>query len=238
MIAESKTQSITLSHTRLNTIINKESKVQESELAQSLRQTIQKIKTLYPQLTLLHEKHILLSEIFLCAATDYPRESSVLPGSSIRPDGGIFYLVAQDNKRYPVLISEVKKQGTNDVRVKTGIARQARGNAIERLGKNVMGLETLLHNEKIFPFVAFCYGCDFQEGSSIRDRVVTIARGAKLNTVYVHDAPTSGIKLGSYFLSEQRMSVEDMEAVCFSVIQKSIDYYFSKYGKDYFFSNK
>ena len=56
--------------------------------------------------------------------------------TSIRPDGGFVSLVLGD-KLYPLLISEVKHQGTNDKRLAEGKSLQAQGNAIERLGKNV-----------------------------------------------------------------------------------------------------
>jgi type II restriction enzyme len=45
---------------------------------------------------------------------------------------------------YPVLIAEVKNQGTNDLRAEEGLLKQAKGNAIERLGKNLLGLRTAL----------------------------------------------------------------------------------------------
>ena len=51
---------------------------------------------------------------------------------------------------FPVLISEVKNQGTNDQRRREGLPRQARGNAIERLGKDVIGLRAALMRESIF----------------------------------------------------------------------------------------
>ena len=76
---------------------------------------------------------------------------------------------------YPILISEAKNQGTNDLRLQEGLTKQAKGNAIERLGKNVIGLRTALMRESIFPFVCFGYGCDFAPDSSILDRVTTIA---------------------------------------------------------------
>lgn len=56
----------------------------------------------------------------------------------------------------------MKNQGTNDRRAREGLPRQAKGNAIERLGKNVIGLRAALMRESIFPFVCFGYGCDFE----------------------------------------------------------------------------
>jgi hypothetical protein len=67
----------------------------------------------------------------------------------------------------PFLITEVKNQGTNDLRAKEGLRKQARGNAIERLGKNVIGFRMALLHESIFLFACFGDGCDFAPDSSI-----------------------------------------------------------------------
>ena len=88
---------------------------------------------------------------------------------------------------YPILITEVKNQGTNALRIKEGLKEQARGNAIERLGKNVIGLRTALSSESIFPFVCFGFGCDFSSLFSILDSVVTIAMFGMLNKTYFHN---------------------------------------------------
>jgi type II restriction enzyme len=60
----------------------------------------------------------------------------------MRPDGGILYLIDGENNKFPVLITEMKKQGTNDRIITMAGKAQAVGNAIERLGKNVIGLRT------------------------------------------------------------------------------------------------
>ncbi len=83
----------------------------------------------------------------------------------MRPDGGILSIVANDEKRYPVLITEVKNQGTNDLRAQEGKTKQAKGNAIERLGKNVIGFRTAMMTESIVPFICFGHGCDFADDS-------------------------------------------------------------------------
>ncbi len=46
-----------------------------------------------------------------------------------------------------MLIVEVKNQGMNDLRAVEGKPRQAKGNAIERLGNNVIGFRTAMVNE-------------------------------------------------------------------------------------------
>ena len=68
---------------------------------------------------------------------------------NIVPDGGILYLVKNDNKeRFPLVIAEIKRQGTNKERVLEGKTIQARGNAIERLGKNLIGIRAMMNYEK------------------------------------------------------------------------------------------
>lgn len=65
-----------------------------------------------------------------------------------------------------------------------GKSKQAKGNAIERLGKNVIGFRAALLKEAIFPFVCFGDGCDFADDSSIVDRVKTIAMFGTLNEIH------------------------------------------------------
>lgn len=98
---------------------------------------------------------------------------------TIQPDGGIIYLekvkisemcdpVTNETnittdilEKYPLVIAEVKHQGTNDKRAEEGKSSQASGNAIERLGKNLTGIKAMTHYETITPFICFGDGCDF-----------------------------------------------------------------------------
>ncbi len=105
----------------------------------------------------------------------------------IQPDGGIIWLIKKSDKSYkkPVLIAEVKRQGTNDQRVKEGKSKQAQGNAIERLGKNLTGIKAMFNHLSSTPFVCFGWGCDFAQGSSILARVSMLNEFYKLNKIYV-----------------------------------------------------
>lgn len=143
---------------RIDTVINKTSKKQEHDLLDALRELVERIDTEF-ELKLNHESTILLSEITTKLNELFPDDDFAQPlkNSSMRPDGGILYLVDKEKNKYPILITEVKNQGTNDLRAIEGKPRQAQGNAIERLGKNVIGFRTFLLNESIFPFVTF--GC-------------------------------------------------------------------------------
>lgn len=156
----------------------------------------------------------------------YERETS-----SINPDGGFLMLTDAGGKEHPILIGEVKNQGTNDKRLVEGLKKQAQGNAIERLGKNVIGLRAYMANEEIFPFVCFGYGCDFAEGSSIRDRVVTIAQFGELNRIHLsRETSCIEIRRGGFFFRENKWELEEMLPICREIARRSVLYYLYKYG--------
>src|SRR3546814_20431987 len=79
----------------------------------------------------------------------------------------------------------MKSQGTNDPRALQGIVKQSQGNAIDRLGKNLIGFLSALQYERITPFVCFGWGIDFAPGSSILDRVITMNEFYPLNRIFV-----------------------------------------------------
>src|SRR3546814_8514887 len=83
-------------------------------------------------------------------------------GSFIKPDGGILILKKEDDPSFQciVLAVEMKRQGTNDQRALEGKGKQSQGNAIERLGKNLIGFRSALQYERITPFVCFGWGID------------------------------------------------------------------------------
>lgn len=104
----------------------------------------------------------------------------------IVPDGGILYLVnKKDNKKMPLVIAEIKRQGTNKERIKEGKPKQATGNAIERLGKNLTGIKAMMNHEKITPFICFGWGCDFTENSeetlTVRSKIIVMNEFYNLN---------------------------------------------------------
>ena len=221
--------------TRTGTIINATSKEQEKTVIQALELVAERIQRNYG-VKLSHKKDWLLKDIVGDLRDHFPDEEffHYFDNTGIRPDGGILCLVGKDEVMYPLLISEVKNQGTNDSRAKEGLAKQAKGNAIERLGKNVIGLRTAFLHESVFPFVCFGYGCDFEEKSSILDRVVTIAMFGKLNTTYLHATSEGRFNRGSFYFRESEWSVEEMSSVMYDIAEKTLFYYLSKYGKETF----
>ena len=139
-----------------------------------------------------------------------------------------------DDLVYPILIAEVKNQGTNDRRALEGLPKQAKGNAIERLGKNLIGLRAALMREAIFPFVCFGYGCDFESTSTILDRVTTMAMFGRLNRTYLHNEEGGKLNRGSFYFRERAWSVGEMAEVMKDIAERSVLYYFSKYGAERF----
>ena len=224
---------------RTNTVINATSKQQETAVIKALHLVVDELQVKFgTRVSLVHEKQWRLSRIVEELKHTYPDVDfhHHFDNTNIRPDGGILYIEGKpgDQLTYPILISEVKNQGTNDRRVREGLPRQARGNAIERLGKNLIGFRTALMRESIFPFVCFGYGCDFEDESSILDRVSTMAMFGRLNTIYLHNQGDSKFSRGSFYFREHEWSVEEMCDVMLDIAVRSIQYYFSKYREDHF----
>lgn len=212
---------------------------QETEVIKALAKVVESLTTKHgSQILLTHEKQWYLSAIVQELRHTYPDVEFHyhFDTSSIRPDGGVLLLGTTEGDKisYPILIAEVKNQGTNDLRSQEGLPQQARGNAIERLGKNLIGLRTALMRESIFPFVCFGYGCDFVSDSYILDRVSTMAMFGKLNTTYLHNDANGRFNRGSFYFRPERWTVDEMSEVMRDIADRSILYYFSKYGKSRF----
>lgn len=224
---------------RAGTVINVTSKKQESEVMQALLQVVEYLSRKFDKkIALIHQKQWYLKDIVAELQHSYPDVEFHyhFDSNSIRPDAGILYIQGQasDKISYPVLIAEVKNQGTNVLRAKEGLPRQAKGNAIERLGKNLIGLRAALMRESIFPFVCFGYGCDFEADSSILDRVSTMAIFGKLNSTYLHNEEGGSFNRGSFYFRPKKWSVKEMRGIMQDIAERSILYYFSKYREDHF----
>jgi type II restriction enzyme len=224
---------------RAGTVINVSSKKQESEAIQALVRVIGYLERKFnKKVALVHQNRWLLKDIVSELRQTYPDTEFHyhFETSFIRPDGGILYIRGRgaDKLSYPILIVEVKEQGTNVERTKEGLPAQARGNAIERLGKNLIGLRTALMRESIFPFVCFGYGCDFEPKSSILDRVTTMAMFGKLNKTYLHNEQGGRFNRGSFYFRAEKWSVDEMYEIMKDIAERAILYYFSKYKQEHF----
>ena len=224
---------------RAGTIINVTSKKQETEVIQALVRVVDFLTHEFgKKISLVHDKQWYLRDIVEELRYTYPDVGlhCHFDRTSIRPDAGILHIQGDPDDRltYPILIAEVKNQGTNDLRLKEGLPRQARGNAIERLGKNLIGLRTALMRESIFPFVCFGYGCDFAPDSSILDRVTTMAMFGELNKTYLHNQEGGRFNRGSFYFRETRWTSDEMYEIMKDIAERSILYYFSKYKESHF----
>ena len=220
---------------RAGTIINHISKMQEVKLSHAIDLVMDKLSDEFPGIILQHNSQWYLKDIVRELESSYPDVDFTYyhERSSMRPDGGVIMLQRSDGILCPILISEKKNQGTNDLREIEGKPRQAKGNAIERLGKNVIGFRTALSQESIFPFVCFGDGCDFAEDSSIIDRVVTIAMFGALNKTYLH-VQSDKFNRGSFYFQVRQWTVDEMFPIAYNIAESSVYYYFSKYGRDNF----
>lgn len=224
---------------RAGTIINATSKNQESEVIRALHKVEAHLRERFgASISLAHTSQWYLKDLVAELKHCFPEVDfhHHFDTSSIKPDGGILFLegTKEDKITYPILIAEVKNQGTNDLRLAEGKSKQAKGNAIERLGKNVIGLRTALMRESIFPFICFGYGCDFEDSSSILDRVTTIAMFGRLNKTYLFNEDGERFNRGSFYFREKKWSVGEMYAVMSDIAERSVQYYFSKYREEHF----
>ena len=146
---------------RAGTVINLTSKKQETRLGKALLRVVERLRTKMG-VNLRHERQWKISDIVARPRTDFPRIEFFyyFDTSAMRPDGGILSPEDKDGNLYPILIVEVKNQGTDDLCRAEGKPPQAKGNAIERLGKNVIGFRAAYGKERF-------YGFERQEGFSL-----------------------------------------------------------------------
>lgn len=222
---------------RTNTVINTRSKGQEKALDRALRRVEAQLHDKFAGIRLHHVTEWKLRDVVEKLRANFPQVDFhyFFASSAMRPDGGILSLVDKKGQTYPILIAEKKNQGTNDLRALEGKTKQARGNAIERLGKNVIGFRTAMKTESIFPFVCFGDGCDFDDDSSILDRVVTIAQFGKLNVEHLHNQGSNNeFDRGTFYFRCGEWTEDEMADLSLKLAEKSIYYYFSKYGEEAF----
>lgn len=157
---------------------------------------------------------------------------SSFDGNFIKPDGGILYLCKKDDENFKkiLLITEAKRQGTNDERQKEGKKKQATGNAIERLGKNLTGIKAMLNHEKITPFVCFGWGCDFAKSEkSVLAKLNVLNEFYYLNKTYIFkaggDSDHNYFSPVSMYFREEKWEVEEMFEVMKEIAETSLRYY-------------
>lgn len=216
-------------NTNQHSVKNSVSKIMDNDIDAAIKFLQTQLEAEYPQLIFHHEKTMKLTDIIAGLARQYPelanRFSNVLQTSFIKPDGGFLFATNDKGERRLILVSEVKRQGTNDKRKTEGLPKQAMGNAIERLGKNLIGIRTIFKNEGVLPFVCFGCGYDFQEGSSILDRVVTMNEFFPLNNMFVEKdfLPFEPV---SMFFRYEDWTGEEMVKIMGAIAKRVINYKF------------
>lgn len=150
---------------------------------------------------------------------------------AIVPDGGVLFLVKKDgSEKLPLLFAEVKHQGTNDKRVSEGKTRQAVGNAIERLGKNLTGIRAMMNHDKVTPFVCFGSGCDFAPTEkTVLSKVSMLNQFYPLNRTYVFkrdgSADRSAFSPVSMYFREEIWTVDEMKEIMKEIAETTFRYY-------------
>lgn len=210
-------------------IKNAISKSMDKDIDVAVNNVVLVLQERYPNLNFEHQGRMLLSDIIAVISKQYPEYASqfteVRPTSFIKPDGGFLFATNDRGERRLVLVAEVKRQGTNDKRKEEGLPKQAQGNAIERLGKNLIGIRTIFKNEGVLPFVCFGCGIDFHDDSSIVDRVKTMNEFFPLNKMFVEKdfLPFEPV---SMFFRHNDWSIDEMSEILFEIAQRAINYKF------------
>jgi type II restriction enzyme len=162
-------------------IFNESAKELENTLANTVKSLIPILQELFPDIEIWWEWKIDKIDIAKNIGKSNWKPCSKSP--FIKPDGGVLYAKIKD-KIYPILISEAKKQGTNDKLIEEGKKKQSKGNAIERAVKNHSELKLFFKPYDFYPYVIFASGCDFEESSSINDRLDSMTEYEPRNVEY------------------------------------------------------
>ncbi len=213
-----------------HSIKNSKSKKMDKDIDKAILIVLATLRKKYPKLTFEHQKTMKLADIIALLSTQYPeharRFGKPLSTSFISPDGGFIFATNKQGERRIILVSEVKHQGTNDKRKKEGLPKQARGNAIERLGKNLIGIRAIFKNEGVLPFVCFGNGDDFSDGSSIIDRVLTMNDFFALNKIFVRK-DFLPFEPSSMLFRYNAWSAEEMADIMLKISKEAIEYRFA-----------
>lgn len=160
---------------------------------------------------------------------------------NIVTDSDIVYLtIKTDDKiiRKPLFLGEMKKQGTNDRRIKEGKKKQAVGNAgPDRVAKNYMIAADYcaLSDKEFFPYNVYLHGCDFKDNEITKTTKSKLEPFfGKLNNVnpwFDKDMfmYTSSHKGGSCFYQNEDFTVQWLYEKCYECCRIGIEHYLEKY---------
>lgn len=139
--------------------------------------------------------------------------------TQFKPDGGFIFLKQVDENNntvnfFPVICSEMKKQGTNP--------NQAKGNAFERINSSINMFNNVCRFSHISPYIAFCHGIDFID-QSILSRLKgasNIKNFDKINFIKNNDFNAISI-----FTKEEPFTQEELYNNCKNLVDKVMNYY-------------
>jgi|TARA_B100000035_G_C20987166_1_gene548379 type II restriction enzyme len=163
-------------------IFNEDAKNLEGKLSDTVQEVINYLQGIFPGVKFSWVKKLEKKKIAENIGKPHWKPCSKNP--YILPDGGIVYAEIF-GKVYPILISEAKKQGTNDKLLEEGKKKQAKGNAIERAVKNHSEISLYCRPYDYYPYVVFASGCDFEASSSINDRLDAMTDYEPRNQEYI-----------------------------------------------------
>lgn len=220
---------------------NTHSKGDDKELFVAMQSCITYLKNRFPDALIDYEfeysKQITFGELITMIRHSKSRDEydTTFSDRAIKPDGGVIFLIKKDDTKAKkiLLISEAKHQGTNKQRLAEGKPRQAQGNAIERLGKNLTGIRAALNHEQITPFVCFGSGCDFEEDytheSFVMSKVSMLNEFYSLNKTYVfkkdHDVNKNSFAPVSMYFREEKWSSDEMFTILKEEAETALRYY-------------
>lgn len=186
-------------------MFNKEAKLLENQLSSATARVLTFLKQKYGN-NFVYEKSLPKELIAQKIVENYVPHSNK---PKVSPDGGIIYYIS-DGMKYPILISEAKKQGTSLV--------GAKGNAIERAYKNFEEFRIFCDDLNYFPYVIFIYGTDFVDGSYINDRLDAMTRYLPRNEEYIFHEK----KLATIYVDPNGFSEDETYERLLSVAEKII----------------
>lgn len=216
-------------NTNQHSIKNSESKNMDKDIDIATKITIDMLSKKYTNVRFERIKKMKLSVIVNELKRNFPQYAehfhNELDSSFISPDWWFLFAINKNWEKRLILVSEVKRQWTNDARFEEWKPKQALWNAIERLWKNLIGIRAMFKHYWILPFVCFWYGYDFQEWSSIRDRVITMNEFFPLNTIFYKKDFLPFEPVSMFFRQEQR-TIEEMNTILFSIAENALLYKF------------
>jgi type II restriction enzyme len=235
-MGNSQTLSVSFQQSHQNGVVNSEDSIKtEHRVKKVLALSFNFVENKYKNLKFLHEDKIYKSDINSIVKRNFNQPelgtNQSVKSSFIRPDGGIIWIII-NNKKYPLMITEAKKQGSNDKRAAKGLPKQGKGNAIERAYKNIKEGELIFNGEDFFSYIILCKGCDLEDtNSSIRDRLTSSNLSSPFDKLYlkkVEDVFGGKHCRTSWFIKQ--MSDDELFNIYIEALEYAIQYYIKKYN--------